>query len=44
MDNNLERHNLEDHQFSAVYELPNIENVVDYFENNDIKTKESKKI
>ena len=34
----------EDHQFSAVYELPIIEESVDYFEDNDIKTKESKKI
>ena len=34
----------EDHQFSAVYELPIIEESVDYFENDDIKTKESKKI
>ena len=34
----------EDHQFSAVYELPTIEESVDYFENNDIKTKDSKKI
>ena len=34
----------EDHQFSAVYELPIIEESVDYFENDDLKTKESKKI
>ena len=34
----------EDHQFSAVYELPIIEESVDYFEDDDIKTKESKKI
>ena len=34
----------EDHQFSAVYELPIIEESVDYFKDNDIKTKESKKI
>ena len=34
----------EDHQFSAVYELPIIEESVDYFENDDIKNKESKKI
>ena len=34
----------EDHQFSAVYELPIIEESVDYFEDNDIKTKDSKKI
>ena len=34
----------EDHQFSAVYELSIIEESVDYFEDNDIKTKDSKKI
>ena len=34
----------EDHQFSAVYELPLIEESVDYFEDNDIKTKDTKKI
>ena len=33
----------EDHQFSAVYELPIIEESVDYFEDDDIETKESKK-
>mgnify|MGYP005706074139 CR=1 FL=1 len=34
----------EDHQFSAVYELPIIEESVDYVEDNDIKRKDSKKI
>ena len=34
----------EDYQFSAVYELPIIEESVDYVENNDIKRKDSKKI
>ena len=34
----------EDHQFSAVYELPIIEESVDYVEDNDIKHKDSKKI
>ena len=34
----------EDHQFSAVYELPIVEESVDYFEDNDNKTKDSKKI
>lgn len=34
----------EDHQFSAVYELPVIEESVDYVEDNDIKRKNSKKI
>ena len=32
------------HKFSAVYELPLKDDSVDYFENNDIKTKESNKI
>ena len=32
------------HKFSAVYELPIIDKSVEYFENNNIKTKESKKI
>ena len=32
------------HKFSAVYELPLKDHSVDYFENNDIKTKESNKI
>ena len=34
----------EDCQFSAVYELPIIEESVDYFGDNDIKRKDSKKI
>ena len=34
----------EDHQFSAVYELPILEDSVDYFENNDIRLKNSNKI
>ena len=34
----------EDHQFSAVYELPIVDDSVDYFENNDIKLKNSNKI
>jgi hypothetical protein len=34
----------EDHQFSAVYELPIIDDSVDYFENNDIRLKNSNKI
>ncbi len=34
----------QDHRFSAVYELPIIEESVDYFEENDIKTKDTKKI
>ena len=34
----------EDYQFSAVYELPIIEDSVDYFENNNIRLKNSNKI
>ena len=34
----------EDHQFSAVYELPVVEDSVNYFENNDIRLKNSNKI
>ena len=34
----------EDHQFSAVYELPIIDDSVDYFENNNIRLKNSNKI
>lgn len=34
----------EDHQFSAVYELPIVDDSVDYFENNDIRLKNSNKI
>ena len=34
----------EDHQFSAVYELPIVDDSVDYFKNNDIRLKNSNKI
>ena len=34
----------EDYQLSAVYELPIIEDSVDYFENNNIRLKNSNKI
>jgi hypothetical protein len=34
----------EDYQFSAVYELPIIDDSVDYFENNNIRLKNSNKI
>ena len=34
----------EDHQLSAVYELPIVDDSVDYFKNNDIRLKNSNKI